>query len=60
MGVLIFHPPVGSVFKIEVFNALQNIPPYLKTSLQNATQNWKWRRHLKSSIEYARHENQQV
>ena len=45
----------GAVFKIEVFNALQTrfgASKYytsLKTTLQNATPTWKWRRHLKSS-----------
>jgi hypothetical protein len=44
-----------STFKIEVFNALQmwfNPSKYasLKTTLQNATPNWKWRRHLKSFV----------
>ena len=47
------HPP--PVFKIEVFNALQTwFGPSkytsLKIALQNATLDWKWRRHLKSSI----------
>ena len=41
------------MFKIEVFNALQmRFGPSkytsLKTTLQNATPNWKWRCHLKS------------
>jgi hypothetical protein len=31
-----------------------------KTTLQNATPKWKWRRHLKSSIQYACHKNQQA
>ena len=47
-----------AVFQVEVFNALQmwfGSSKYtsLKTTLQNATPNWKWRCHLKSSIEYA-------
>ena len=46
---------VHSMFKIEVFNALQmRFGPSkytsLRTTLQNATPNWKWRRHLQSSI----------
>ena len=50
------------VFKIEVFSALQTrigSSKYtsLKTTLQNATSNWKWRRHLKSSISFAHHKN---
>jgi hypothetical protein len=53
------------VFKIEVFRALRmrfgpsKYTP-LKTTLRNATSNLKWGRHLKSSIKYARHKNQQA
>ena len=50
------------MFKIEVFNAFQTrFGPSkytsLKTTLQNATPNWKWRRHLKSSIQFVHHKN---
>ena len=62
---LIFLVWRSLVFKIEVFNALQTwfgTSKYtsLKTTLQNATPNWKWRRHLKSSIQSAHHKNQQA
>jgi hypothetical protein len=55
------HPMV----KIEVFNAFQarfgpSIYASSKTTLQNAILNWKWRRHLKSSISIAHHKNQRV
>jgi hypothetical protein len=57
--------PLKAVFKIEVFNALQmQFGPSkytsLKIALPNATPNWKWRHHLKSSIQCARHKNQQM
>jgi hypothetical protein len=55
----------SSMFKIEVFNALQTrFGPSkytsLKTTLQNATPNWKRRRHSKSSIQSPHHKNQQA
>ena len=50
----------GAMFKIEVFNVFQmRFGPSKCTSLKT-TPNWKWRRHLKSSIYSARHKNQQV
>ena len=44
-----------AVFKIKVLNAVQmrsgpSKSTFLKTTFQNATPNWKWRRHLKGSI----------
>jgi hypothetical protein len=54
-----------SVFKIEVFNALQtrfgpSKHTSLKTTFQNATPDSKRRCHLKSSIYFAHHKNQQA
>ena len=54
-----------SVFKIEVFNALQmrfGFSKYssLKATLQYATPNWKWRHYLKSSIYSVHHKNRQA
>ena len=67
------HPPTSrstrlgfrTLFKLEVFNALQTqIGPSLylsrNTTLQNATPYRNWRRHLKSSVKFARHKNQQA
>ena len=58
--------PLCAMFKIEVFDALQTwFGPSkytsLKTNLQNATLNWKWRRHLKFFLkQYSHHKNHQV
>ena len=64
MSLELSHRP-SSMVKIEVFNALQmRFGPSkytsLKTTLQNAAPNGKWRRHLKSSIWFACHKNQQA
>ena len=60
-----YFDAMSLVYKIKLFNALQTqfgSSKYtsLKTNLQNATLNWKWRRHLKSSIYYVHHKNQQA
>ena len=51
MGLPLIHP----MFKVEGFNAFQmwfgpSKYTSLKTTLRNATPNWKWRHHLKFSI----------